>query len=684
MGEKGEGRMLYEDMVPDSVSKVKVPLFIARCLKTHMQVIHVSEGMCKFIGQGARETKAFLEKPLSEHVHPDDVERVRRALQTCCANPGKYQQISYRFRVPAAKGYTWLMSGIEAQVQAGIGPLLSVNCVHVTCGHNVSEEISHSHHHLNPLLEKILDTTQTALFWKDSERRFLGANKAFLDYYGFPSETVLIGKTDEEMGWHDDDAPFRNDEAWVLQTGNSTCRVHGRCRSHGQMRDILASKSPIIENGKIVGLVGSFEDVTDEYQQRQRIMELNNELHENIKKIEHADAVKMEFMSNVSHDMRTPLNGILGFVELAQQCADDPQRVQEYIAKIKQSGEFLLDLVNDTLDISRLASDKVKVDYDTVPAQHIFDNLLTTVKAVAQKAGVEFRVDIDLQELGLVRVDVLKICKIMLNFLSNSVKFTPQGGLVTFKAQVLPEREGHRRKCRFIVSDTGVGMSEEFQPRMFNPFEQEHAMSQTGAMGTGLGLSIAKRLVDVMGGTIAVKSKVNEGTVITTDLFLEQAEGHMAEPETSAESEASLAGHRILVCEDNPLNLEIVSSLLKLKKLDVVAASNGRQGVQVFEQSAPGSIDAILMDVRMPVMDGLEATRAIRSLPRADAQAVPIVALSANAFKEDKAKSKAAGMNAHLTKPLVMQDLVRTLSHLIGIYDEQRRANQDKGGKEQP
>lgn len=301
----------------------------------------------------------------------------------------------------------------------------------------------------------------------------------------------------------------------------------------------------------------------------------------------------------------------------------------------------------------------------------MLEHLITSIRSAAEQNGVNFHVDLPFAELGFVRTDRLKLSKVLLNLLSNAVKFTPQGGDVWLKGEVL-SFDAHEAACRFTVKDNGVGMSKEFLPKMFNPFEQENALSVQGKQGTGLGLSIAKELLSILGGTIAVESEKGKGTTFTVDVRIERA-GRMGEQEDATVESICLDNRQILVCEDNELNREIVTTILEMHHLKVIHAENGEQGVLRFLESPEYSIEAILMDIRMPVMDGLTAAARIRQLDRKDAAMVPIIALSANAFQEDVEDSHRAGMNDHLTKPIEPDLLLNCLQRQIGNYELQRK-----------
>ena len=616
------------------------------------------------------ELHKFFMLPPNEQIHADDLVRVLRVMQRAFRNPEEFLQFSYRMFLPKKRdGFIWLMSTIYGKRLDDGSVLQYITSLDITAEREEQEKQAAVFAHTNALLGRILDTTQTALFWKDKERRFQGANKAFLDYYDFPSEQVILGKTDEDMGWHENDEPFKSDEWRILRTGESTYRVHGKCMSHGEMRDIVASKRPLIENGEIVGLVGSFEDVTDEIRHQEQMEKLNEQLRQALEKAESANQAKTVFLSNVSHDMRTPLNGILGITELALQ-TDDIEKIRGYLQKIMTAGSLLKDLINDTLELSRIGNGKKQLDYEVVEASSMLEHLITSIRPAAEQRGVNFHVDLPFAELGFVRIDRLKLSKVLLNLLSNAVKFTPKGGDVWLLGEVLSCDE-HEAACRFTVRDNGVGMSKEFLPRMFTPFEQENALSVQGTQGTGLGLSIARELLMILGGTIAVESEKGKGTTFTVEVRFERAKRN--DGQKAAVPPICLDRRQILVCEDNELNREIVTTLLEMNNLQVIQAENGEQGVQRFIESPEYSIEAILMDIRMPVMDGLTAAAKIRQLARRDAARVPIIALSANAFQEDVEASRRVGMNAHLTKPIEPDLLINCLQSQIGMYEAQRK-----------
>ena len=378
---------------------------------------------------------------------------------------------------------------------------------------------------------------------------------------------------------------------------------------------------------------------------------------------EKANEERNRFFSSISHDMRTPLNAIIGFSDLAQKEAL-PAKARDYLAKIHLSGSLLLDLINDTLTISKINSGKMQLSPEPVDSEALLSAVVVPIREVADRKGVAFAVD-NQAPRRVILADRLNTQKILLNLLSNAVKYTPRGGRVTFSVRQEPGKDGEPDSV-FTIGDNGIGMSPDFLPRAFDPFVQE-GRSAGRSGGTGLGLSIVKQLVDLMGGSIGVKSELNRGTIFTVRLRFRTAPAGAA-PAPAGNDGAGrgvLSGKKLLLCEDNPLNSEIACALLGSAGMQVVTAENGRAGVDAFSASAPGEFSAILMDIRMPVLDGCGAARAIRSLPRTDAQTVPIVAMTADAFEEDVKRCFDAGMNGHIAKPLDPDRVFDTLAALL-------------------
>lgn len=390
--------------------------------------------------------------------------------------------------------------------------------------------------------------------------------------------------------------------------------------------------------------------------------QLNTALKEAAEEANRANLAKSEFLSHMSHDLRTPLNGIIGMLERAEESPDITEELRHCLSDIHSASNHLSALINDVLDMSRLESGRITPPEKTFDLRTVMDACCSIVQSAANQHNIIFTYRCTgFQHPYLIGSD-LYLREILINVLGNAVKFTNDGGSVTFEAEEL-SYDGKTATFRFVIEDTGIGMNEGYRDHIFEPFWQENNRSRTNYEGTGLGMSIAKKLIDKMGGVIDIYSKVNEGSRFTIVLPFAVSQHAFAvhnNPEKQLPA-ASMRGMTVLLCEDNLLNCDIAEYILKKAEADVILAHNGEEAVQIFESSDIGSIDVILMDVMMPVMDGLEATMKIRSLCRPDAQDIPIIAMTANAFEEDVEKTLSAGMNEHLSKPINGKLLVSTL-----------------------
>lgn len=391
----------------------------------------------------------------------------------------------------------------------------------------------------------------------------------------------------------------------------------------------------------------SMSDITEQYQKE----------HEQIQQLkaanleaENANEAKSTFLSSMSHDIRTPLNGIIGFADLAYQEHDQVTK-QQYIDKIRISSELLLDLVNDTLELSRIESGKQVIENEKIDARILVRNIMVTLRPMADEKGIKLILDKEKFPDKLLWSDKLKLQKIFLNLLTNAIKYTPKGGTVWITAEVLdPPIDGFNN--RIIVKDNGIGMSEEFMTRLFEPFAQEHRKEAKNVFGTGLGLSIVKRTVDFMGGRISVKSKIDQGTTFTVDLPVKYLDDEYIVQLEAENVACDLSNKKILVIEDNKINAEIVSIMLKERKIEVDLAKDGKQGLDLFKASKNGHYDMILTDIRMPLMDGYEVTKAIRELDRSDAKQIPIIVMTADVFDATIRQCLKTGMNDYIGKPI--------------------------------
>ena len=370
-----------------------------------------------------------------------------------------------------------------------------------------------------------------------------------------------------------------------------------------------------------------------------------------------------DFLANMSHDIRTPMNAIVGYTNIARGHLDEPETVTNALEKIGSSSHYLLSLINDILDISKIESGKMQISRAPCDLRDIFRRIEDITALQARNRSLIITYQHDSVSHCHVNADELRIEQILVNIVSNAIKYTPEGKTVNLIAEEEPA-EGNRYHYRFIVRDTGIGISEDYLPHLFESFTREERTTVNRIQGTGLGLAITAKVVEMMGGTISVKSTVGEGSEFTVDLELEALEEHRAE-----ESESSVidfSGSRVLLVEDNDVNAEIVCMILSQYGITVERAENGQAGLEQVQKHAGGYYDAVLMDIQMPVMNGYEATRAIRALEGTYCQALPIIAMSANAYDEDVKACLAAGMNAHIAKPFSPDALVKLLHEHIG------------------
>ena len=390
-----------------------------------------------------------------------------------------------------------------------------------------------------------------------------------------------------------------------------------------------------------------------------------NILQEALETAKKSTKAKNVFFSNMSHDMRTPLNAIIGLSELAQRDRDDREKVDGYMRKIAFSGKQMLSLVNDILELSRLESGRHTLDCRPFNLRQCVEDLTAVFQDMARKDDRDFSVKMELTD-AVVEGDPYKLGQILNNLLSNAFKYSESGDRVELTVKQFDFQQ--HSKYQFTVEDTGIGMSEQFLEHIFDPYARETRFASQSITGTGLGMPIVKSLVQQMSGEIAVESTLGEGSRFTVTLPMEVvrgAEPEEARPEAGAEAPVDLTGKRVLLAEDNELNMEIAVEILTMNGMEVVQAGNGAEAVEAFQKSPLYSIHAILMDMQMPVMDGCTAARAIRALDRPDAADVPIIAATANAFAEDIAKTTEAGMNGHISKPIDFTVLNRTLARLI-------------------
>lgn len=401
-------------------------------------------------------------------------------------------------------------------------------------------------------------------------------------------------------------------------------------------------------------------------EQDRREREFREQLMESAEKAEQANHAKTEFLQRMSHDIRTPINGIRGMIEIANYYKDDPDKQTECRKKIWDASGLLLELVNEVLDMGKLESGEIMLEEREFDLKELLDSVGMVVDKQARERGITIITDGYPVEHCCLLGSPLHLRWLLMNIISNAVKYNRVGGEIRLGCCEKPSADPETAQIEFTCADTGIGMSEEFQKHVFEPFAQERNFARSEYGGTGLGMPIAKSLAEKMGGTLSFVSRQGVGTTFTLSLSFRicHAPEKRNKPKRLLQT-SSIAGLHVLVAEDNRMNMEIAEFVLNVEEASIIKAVNGEEAVRIFADSRPGEIDAILMDVMMPVMDGLEATRRIRAMKRPDARTIPIIAMTANAFAEDRQLAFAAGMDMHIAKPLEGSEMVETLERLV-------------------
>ena len=406
-------------------------------------------------------------------------------------------------------------------------------------------------------------------------------------------------------------------------------------------------------------------DLAHRKQEQEKDEKYKAELLRAAKKAEAANEAKTEFLQRMSHDIRTPINGICGMIDVADHYAEDMKKQTECRAKIKEASHLLLELINEVLDMSKLESDEVILEEIPFNLNSISEEILGVIEQMATEQNIRILwEEKEVTHWNLIGSPV-HVKRTLMNILSNAVKYNKENGYVYISCREIPSKQTAMTTLEFICRDTGIGMTEAFQKRIFEPFAQEHAGSRTKFAGTGLGMPITKKLVEKMGGTISFESKEGTGTTFVIRIPFRIDTDRKDRTETEEKMETSIQGLHVLLTEDNELNMEIAEFVLQNEGTVVTKAWNGQEAVDIFRKSSPGEFDVILMDIMMPVMNGYEAAKMIRSLDREDAKVIPIIAMTANAFIEDRMRAKEAGMDEHIAKPVDRKLLVKVINELV-------------------
>lgn len=426
---------------------------------------------------------------------------------------------------------------------------------------------------------------------------------------------------------------------------------------------------PVIQDGELTRYVINFTDITE-------ILNSQRDLKDALNLAQSANNSKRNFLSRMSHEIRTPINAIIGMTDIANSNIDDKNRIVDCLNKIEISSKFLLGIINDILDMSKIESGKMSITSEQFTLNSFTSNIESIINPQAKLKDIKFNIIFSEIKYNNIIGDQLRVNQILINILSNALKFTPRGGEITLTIKEI-QRKGKLR-IRFIIKDTGIGMDEEELERIFRPFEQANMDTSIKHGGTGLGLSITKNLVELMNGSINVSSTKGEGSQFTVEIPFEVDESNIDDnsyieiksdrfrvEDQNKEVNYDFSGKRFLIVEDNELNLEIASEILKYKGANIETAENGQIAFEKFDNSSPGYYDAILMDVRMPVLNGYEATKKIRRSGHLDSKIIPIIAMTANAFNEDVSKALEYGMDDHIAKPIDKEILYSTLDKFV-------------------
>ena len=422
-------------------------------------------------------------------------------------------------------------------------------------------------------------------------------------------------------------------------------------------------------NCALIGIRDITSEITEEHQRKAELEMQNKALQAARDAAQSASMAKSTFLFNMSHDIRTPMNAVLGFADKIEKYSGDADKVREAVAKLKNSGTILLNIINEVLELSRIESGKIEIEPVPCDVRSGISQLRDAVHPLIEKKLLSFVTEVNVRDF-FVRMDVARVNKVVFNILSNSIKYTPAGGKILYRLDQVGDLPDGRVLYKWSIRDNGIGMDSAFVTHAFERFSREHSSTVSGIEGTGLGLAVCRELVEKMGGAININSERGRGTVVAFSLPFEKCTEadfpKSVETEEVKENTVVLEGRKVLLVDDNEMNREIAMDMLTDNGVLVETAENGFKAVEMVASSKPGDFDLILMDIQMPVMDGYEATRRIRALPDKSLASIPIVAMTANAFDEDRKASSAVGMNAHLAKPVGADVLCRTLAEFIG------------------
>ncbi|MDD3404276.1 MAG: response regulator [Hespellia sp.] len=626
---------------------------------------YVSESLAKMCDYQADEFLAYLRENAIVNLVQEDVPEVMKHVMESLEK-GTSINVTYRIYNKAQEEILIrLDANVMPETPLEEGDVAVLYAVHTVVSEEAKQEKREQNHY-----RTIMNMLGIA-YWEWSKENGFYASKKYYNYLlsKSPLEDVKNNRVFEPAVYPEDVSllkEFFNQTDYQEDHASVIVRM-GMADGTYHWTEIFGFKE-YASSGEQMGMSCVMRDVDKEWlEQNEKLEKALKQAQAALAKAKKADDAKDEFLSRMSHDLRTPMNAVIGLSALTLDEADHPETVRENMTKMRLASDFMLGLINDILDMAKIESGAVTLYKEPYAYQDFVVNMKTMFQAQCEQKGITFVMP-EYTCNPLAYVDKVRINQIFFNIISNAIKYTPSGGTISYEIKNL-KFDGSTASADCVISDNGIGISEEFQAHLFEPFMQESDRVTPELQGSGLGLSITKKLVELMGGEIHIESKKGEGTSVTVHMTLEimSMNAHKAHiTEVDPEKMSSiLKGKRILLVEDHPLNTHIAKALLEKKQMSVSHAENGQRAVEMFEASPVGNFDVILMDIRMPIMSGLDATREIRALARKDARKVPIIAMTANAYDEDVKKSRKAGMNEHLSKPIDPEKLYETLAKYI-------------------
>jgi PAS domain S-box-containing protein len=611
----------------------------------HFTIIRVNQKLVNMLGYTTAEemNEAALGSMLT-FVHPGDLARV---VHTAPTRTGKFEVYSFTYRMLCKDGsHRWVIQTSKHFINDDGKEMIAATYTDITETKNSLR-----------VLKEHADTLPGGIFRyrADQEMRFDYVSHHFYDVLGYTQkefEDKFKNSFAELVYVKDRDRVLKEIDEQIRTSDYDTCeyRIEKKDGTLMWVRDdghLVAGEDGLMYFYVVV------VDITKSYL-----------LQKALNQAEQASKAKSEFLSRMSHDIRTPMNAIIGLTSLALDEPGLTPVLENYISKISYSGQFLLGLINDILDVAKIENGSLMLTPVPYEFKEFRQTIQTMVEPLCQQKKIDFQFIYNQSDTTIL-VDKVRFNQIFINLLSNAVKYTPQGGRIEFN--IIDDYIcDNKFKFTFVIKDTGIGMTKAFMKNMFEPFTQENTSITSEYNGTGLGLTIVHSLVKLMNGQLKITSTPGKGTVVNLDLSVPIYTEPLDERKNTTETQGDIFKQKtILLVEDHPLNALIATKLLEKRKMIVMKAQNGQEAVNFFKLSPSGSIAAILMDIRMPIMDGLTATKTIRALPRCDAKTVPIIAMTANAFNEDRQKSLDAGMSDHLSKPIIPSTLYDTLAKYL-------------------